>query len=229
MFDWEVAIAVILIIILIYEISQNWTSLGQIFAKYGVKLPGYNAGVVQQDGTLVMPIVKDISIVADHQSANTQNQTSISSVLTNVASIVLTKDTTNATMPPGETIDWRSFQIQELILFDANGVQLPSSTFASAKYCDNCGTEHISKYPASNAIDGSQGTLAWTPSSGPVQSITIALASPTTVGKILIYNRFDCCQARLAGVVMNVYDDKGVLLYSKTLTDDVIQTITAGS
>jgi hypothetical protein len=140
-----------------------------------------------------------------------------------VKTIEIYKNSINSVMPIGENGDWRTFQVGEVLVYTSNG-KLTAVDFESATYnTGNVGYGSI--FPATNAIDRNEQTFAHTDGNGPLHVLTLKLKNPQTVVKVLVLNRADCCQSRLAGAVLRLKDVNDNVIREKTLTSDMSQIL----
>lgn len=126
-------------------------------------------------------------------------------------------------MPANDGPDWKTIAIGEIYV-TANGVPLTAADFSDAQ----CVTSpcYSSDYAAKNALDGQHlsGYVASTGGSGSTHILEYTLAQPQNIDKIVVFNRTDCCQWRLAGAQVQLFDSSGNMLWSAPLTADMQQT-----
>lgn len=138
--------------------------------------------------------------------------------------VVITKDTSNITSdtpPVGENSDWRTFQVGEVKIYDADDNQLK----ISAAEMTHTPSGYGASYVAALAYDGNAGTFAHT--DGPTHIHELKLTVPVSkVAKVAVYNRQDCCQHRLSGAVLSLLDESGAVLFMKNLDASQVQTYT---
>jgi hypothetical protein len=67
-------------------------------------------------------------------------------------------------------------------------------------------------YPVQNFVDGVGQTFVHT-SCGDVPWIQLDLGSMTTIYKIVVVNRADCCQSRVLGTTLQIMDNDGATVY----------------
>lgn len=141
-----------------------------------------------------------------------------------VASIVFTKNTTNATNP-GDNDDWRTFQIGEVKVYDTNNRLLSAADFSSAAYNAEAADGLGVAFPAANVIDGDANSFSHTNGQAAVHQLTLVLKNPTDVSHVQVLNRADCCQSRLAGTVCELKAANGALVKSFALSTDQVQDL----
>lgn len=139
--------------------------------------------------------------------------------------IIVTKDTTGKTVSPPAS---RTFQIGEIKAYRADGSLLTANDYSSAEYNSAVNTGVALTYPAKNAIDGNVNTFTHTNGETPefgFHQLKLTLSSPANIGRVEVINRMDCCADRLAGAVIQLVADNGVILKTMTLTDAAAQTL----
>jgi len=114
--------------------------------------------------------------------------------------------------------------ISQLVIKDKNGTNVaPSGTTSSSGNWGSGSSERA-------AIDGTQASRPFPAeyhSKDKNGFFQVALANPTQVSSVIVYNRGDCCQQRLAGYKVSLMDsNNNVLFTSNPLTADTVQTIT---
>lgn len=135
--------------------------------------------------------------------------------------IEVTKDSTGK---PLIKPDDYTFQIGEIKAYSDKKL-LTAEDYESAKYTKS-GDKGLSlKYPATNAIDGSLKTFSHTNGKDPIHQLTLTLKEPQFIHKVEVLNRSDCCQERLAGVIVKLKDESGIVLKQSVLTADRTQII----
>lgn len=139
----------------------------------------------------------------------------------NVKKIVFSR---NVTVLPSAGSQDETFQIGEVMAYDSTGRKLTAADYSGAAY--GAGTQYSSAYPASALIDDNINSYTNTAPGLGLRTITLTLKNPTNLSKIDVYNRQSCCQNRLAGVTMTLYDAGDVVIYTKTLTADKVQNYT---
>ena len=113
--------------------------------------------------------------------------------------------------------------ISQLVIKDQNGNNIaPNGTTSSS---GNWGSGSFERA----AIDGTQAARPFPAeyhSSGKGGFFQVTLPQPTKLSSITVYNRSDCCQDRLAGYKIYLYDSNNTLMFtSNPLTADSVQTI----
>ncbi len=79
-------------------------------------------------------------------------------------------------------------------------------------------TDYSSSYPAANAVDGDPATFSHT-LNFPDSYWMADLGSPQEIYRVEIVNRSDCCAARLAGLVLRIFDGASNSVISAVLTN----------
>jgi hypothetical protein len=110
-----------------------------------------------------------------------------------------------------------TFQIGEVKTF-VDGVQLKPTDYTEARYLTG-GTAGgwQSQFPVGHIVDGALNTFSHT-DAGAVQELLLAIDRPANVTSLEVYNRLDCCQARLNGVKIILQDDMKNIVWTGTLT-----------
>lgn len=133
------------------------------------------------------------------------------------------KDTTGQNVTPPAS---RTFQIGEIKAYRADGSLLTADDYVSAEYGMFSGGGVAVTYPAKNAIDGNVNTFTHTNGeTSSIHELKLTLRNPTNIGRVEVINRVDCCADRLAGAVIQLIAENGVVLKSLTLTDAATQTL----
>jgi hypothetical protein len=120
--------------------------------------------------------------------------------------------------------NWTTFQIGEVKLYDGSSNYIPRSAVDSIVWSPTSAL-HGSFY-AANIYDNDPTTFSHNNGADAIQKITVTLVAPTPLSKITVLNRQDCCQMRLAGVLMNLYDANKNLIVSYPLTAEMTQDYT---
>ena len=103
-------------------------------------------------------------------------------------------------------------------LLTSNSIAAQSSDLA----CDSC-VYDFDLFSMSNLIDGNTNGV-WSGGSlfhsveqtNPWVGVDLGLTA--TVSKIIIWNRTDCCQDRIIGAILEVFDSSGTIVHSETIT-----------
>lgn len=122
-----------------------------------------------------------------------------------------------------------TFQIGELRLYDLNGNIIPRDAYAYAVYNTPATHGYAIRFPASNAYDGDINTFVHTTLGSLIHKLTVVLKVSHPVSKIEVYQRQDCCQARLIGAVLSAFNENGDVIKRQVLTGaskDDVNTIT---
>ena len=131
-------------------------------------------------------------------------------VLTKV--IALTKDFITQGSE-GNINDHASFGVSEVVVrVKENGVIRPltAADYSSAVCDDGSNVGYCAAGPASYAIDGIMGNLAHTNNIKPQLIFTLNVAKH--VVDVNVFNRLDCCKARLAGVKLTLYSEANAIV-----------------
>jgi hypothetical protein len=113
--------------------------------------------------------------------------------------------------------------ISQLVIKDANGYNVaPNGTTSSS---GNWGSGSYERA----AIDGTQAARPFPSeyhSNNKNAFFQVALAQPTRLSSITVYNRSDCCQQRLIGYKISLLDSNNNILFtSNPLTGELVQTV----
>jgi hypothetical protein len=142
----------------------------------------------------------------------------------NMKMIRVSKDSTGKVMPVGENSDWRTFQIGEIKAYGVNGL-LTAADYESATYTRGDGGRSTNS-PAYHAIDGNERTFTHTTDTQQqMHELTLILKKPQPIVRIEVINRMDCCQSRLAGAIMEMFDDKNNLRLRTELNGTIVQVM----
>jgi hypothetical protein len=137
-----------------------------------------------------------------------------------VKTIEIVRDTTNTHDPTnGQDPNWRTFQIGEVQVIDETGERLNSTAFSSVKL-----NTHNFGFPELNVLDNNPATFTHSSGSGAVHQLTLTLKNPTTVRRVTVFNRQDCCQSRLNGAVLTLRNEHGVVLKQLPLGSEASYT-----
>jgi cytoskeletal protein RodZ len=144
-----------------------------------------------------------------------------------VMTVKLTKDSSNSVKPVMDNNEgWKTFQIGEIKLYNADGNILGYNDYSSVKYTAAGNGQFTDVFPAINAVDGDIGTFTHTAAgSENIHQLTLVLKTPQVIKKVEVYNRKDCCQSRLYGTVLLLESTDGSKVASKILNSDVMQTL----
>ena len=116
--------------------------------------------------------------------------------------------------------DW--INLSQIVIKDQNGYNVAPNGTTSSSGVGFDGAER-------KAIDGVQMARPHPSlyhSSSQNAFFQVALAQPTKLSSVTIYNRSDCCQSRMVGYKVSLLDaNKNVLFTSSPLTADNVQTI----
>ena len=111
--------------------------------------------------------------------------------------------------------------IAEVVVYDVNGKNVSQGrpVAMSSGYQGNM-------FPGSNLVDGNMNNFAHS-SCYDVPWMQIDLGQNVDISKVRVYNRTDCCQARLVGTVVQIIDADGrtVEYSSNALTADMVQDV----
>lgn len=120
--------------------------------------------------------------------------------------------------------DESTYQIAQVVIVNSDGFALGVSdlTISSGAPCNNT--------KSSTAFDGNVSVQSFphvyhSCQKDPNNFLQAVLLQPQSLNQIKVYNRSDCCGSRLAGVVLETYDDSDKLLQSFVLPNKPIVTV----
>jgi TusA-related sulfurtransferase len=134
--------------------------------------------------------------------------------------------------------------IGQIVAYDMNGVNVtkgrkvtnpPQPGVTVGPCCNTAPGNVVDGYENTKAGNLTQAQLTqpiyinqkYYASTAPGDVLEIALDAPTSISKLMIYNRSDCCKERMKTQVIKLLDSsKNVLWTSSALTADDVQTIT---
>jgi hypothetical protein len=102
------------------------------------------------------------------------------------------------------TVGSEYLNVEGLYVYDGNGVDLtPRIDAAASTVSPNYSASH---FPVSNVWDGNPRTFVLTTDTADAY-VELDFATPQTIARVHIQNRSDCCQTRLLGSALILYDD----------------------
>ncbi|NBP66324.1 MAG: hypothetical protein EBU66_16945, partial [Bacteroidetes bacterium] len=107
--------------------------------------------------------------------------------------------------------------LQQISVFDKNGVNVSKNVNIKSM-----GRWGVPEMLVNGVGDGVFDSVAGSAE----QYVELVLAAPTSISKIVIKGREDCCRERNLDYKVVIYNSKRVELFSQSLTSDVTQTIT---
>jgi hypothetical protein len=107
--------------------------------------------------------------------------------------------------------------LQQISVFDKNGVNVSKNVNVKSM-----GRWGVPEMLVNGVGDGVFDSVAGSAE----QYVELVLAAPTSISKVVIKGREDCCRERNLDYKVVIYDSKRVELFSQSLTSDVTQTIT---
>ena len=116
-----------------------------------------------------------------------------------------------------------TINLAEVKVYDQNNELLKPSDFVGAK-TDPPGGWGNDDYPAGNAIDGNDDNFSHNTYDSREKTLLITLAKNQFIKKVIVINRKDCCQDRLSGVLLSLFDSNMTLINSCKLTGDASTT-----
>ena len=214
----KVAIGVVVVLVILYllnaEAVNTWVSNAVVNLSAHKDTP--LGGVTNGTNPAASPVPSGTSVVV--------SSTPIA-VVPFVKTIQITKDTTGKAADPTD-IDWQTFQLGEVKVYRPDGTVLKAEDFDSIAYTAGTNGGYSAWKPTAWAVDGNVSNIVSTDhGAGPVHQFTLVIKVPQAIAKIEVLNRIDCCQARLAGVVVDLKDANNVILKSQVLTADLVQVI----
>jgi len=122
--------------------------------------------------------------------------------------------------------------LAEVEVYDRSGSIINLSQNATLTQSSLIDSTNPSLYPVSNLIDGNSGNFAHTndkvtrgaTQGDPQPTFTITFKQPTDIGKIMIFNRTDCCQDRAKTVKVQV-EFTGNVISALMLGDQKMQYV----
>jgi hypothetical protein len=118
-----------------------------------------------------------------------------------------------------------TFQVGEIIIRDKTGRLLTRQDFKEATFNGQLREHYAQYFSPWNMFDGDNKTFASTDGPLELHQYNIVFNQPTIVRDIVIENRQDCCQGRLEGVQLELYNEKNEVVYRHVLTADMQQVI----
>ena len=118
--------------------------------------------------------------------------------------------------------------IGELKVFDANGVNILTAAAVDTENSKlSSFFKKIEYYPISNLWDNNVQTFAHSDGGkeSAIQTATVVFTSPVQASSIVMFNRIDCCQDRIAGGTLNAFDSAGNNIGQLSLTAEHEQTL----
>lgn len=157
-------------------------------------------------------------------------------VANGVKTIVISKDVTGQTTPTPQSgsSDWKTLSVSEVQAFP---VETPTKALTTPDYSSVTinttplepppSTRGYSRqFPPGRAVDGNTRTYMHTDGPGNIHTLTLVLAQPRNLARVVVYNRSDCCYARLNGAVVSLLDSNNRLVVPRfVLNAGEIQTV----
>ena len=214
----KVALVVVVVLAVLYyynaEAVNNWVSNAVVNMSAHKDAP--LGGVTSGTNPAATPVPLGTSVVVSSTPAV---------VVPFVKTIEITKNTTDKAADPTD-IDWQTFQLGEVKVYRPDGTVLKAADFDSIAYTAGTKGGYSAWKPVAWAVDGDVSTIVSTDyGAGPIHQFTLVIKDQQTISKVEILNRIDCCQARLAGVVVALKDANNNILKSQVLTAEQVQVI----
>lgn len=111
-----------------------------------------------------------------------------------------------------------TFQVGELVVTNKNGRRLTRQDFKEITFNGQLRDHYAQHFSPWNMVDGDLATFSHTDGALALHQYNIILNHPTLLRNIIVENRYDCCQGRLDGVVLELYNEKNEVVYRQVLT-----------